>query len=135
MGVTVDLEARRVLVTGASSGIGAAVSRSIIAAGGSVATLARRVERLDALCAELGERAHAVPGDVTDLEHLDAAVDDAAARTRRSRRRGRGRGQEHDRHDRNRDARALARIARSQPHRTARDRARRIDPLPARRSP
>ena len=41
--------------------------------------LARRVERLDALCTELGERAHAVPGDVTDLEHLDAALDNAAS--------------------------------------------------------
>jgi NADP-dependent 3-hydroxy acid dehydrogenase YdfG len=78
MGVTADLEGRRVLVTGASSGIGAAVSRSIIAAGGSVAMLARRIERLDALCADLGERAQAVRGDVTDLEDLTAALDDAA---------------------------------------------------------
>jgi len=74
MGVNVDLGGRRVLVTGASSGIGAAVSRSIVTDGGAVAMLARRKERLDELCDELGERAVGIPCDVTDLPALEAAV-------------------------------------------------------------
>jgi NADP-dependent 3-hydroxy acid dehydrogenase YdfG len=78
MAVSVDLAGRRVLVTGASSGIGAATCRSIIACGGSVAMLARRKQRLDELARELGERATAVPCDVTDLEALEAAVGEAA---------------------------------------------------------
>ena len=41
------LGGRRVLVTGASSGIGAATCRSVVARGGSVAMLARRKERLE----------------------------------------------------------------------------------------
>jgi NADP-dependent 3-hydroxy acid dehydrogenase YdfG len=78
MNLSVDLGGRRVVVTGASSGIGAAACRSIVAAGGSVAMLARRKERLEELRAELGERAVAVPCDVTDLDALIAAVGEAA---------------------------------------------------------
>jgi len=76
--VSVDLRGRRVLVTGASSGIGAAVCRSIVSCGGSVAMLARRKERLEELRAELGEGAVAVPCDVTDLEALETSVEEAA---------------------------------------------------------
>jgi short-subunit dehydrogenase len=47
-------EARVVLITGASSGIGAAVARSCAAAGFRVALAARRVERLEQLASELG---------------------------------------------------------------------------------
>ncbi|HEY7134784.1 MAG TPA: SDR family NAD(P)-dependent oxidoreductase [Acidimicrobiia bacterium] len=78
MGVTVDLTGRRVLVTGASSGIGAATCRSIVGCGGSVAMLARRKDRLDELHDELGERALGIRADVTDVEALDAAVAQAA---------------------------------------------------------
>jgi NADP-dependent 3-hydroxy acid dehydrogenase YdfG len=78
MGVNVDLTGRRVLVTGASSGIGAEVCRSIVACGGSVAMLARRKERLDELHDELGERTVGIRCDVTDLEALEAAVGEAA---------------------------------------------------------
>lgn len=79
MQIGVDLTGRRVLVTGASSGIGAATCRSIVGCGGSVAMVARRAERLDALRLELGERAHPVVCDVTDLEALETAVAQAAA--------------------------------------------------------
>jgi NADP-dependent 3-hydroxy acid dehydrogenase YdfG len=78
LGVSVDLAGRRVLVTGASSGIGAATCRSIVGCGGSVAMLARRKERLDELSEELGERAVGVRGDVTDLGNLDATLNEAA---------------------------------------------------------
>jgi NADP-dependent 3-hydroxy acid dehydrogenase YdfG len=77
MAVTVDLSGRRILVTGASSGIGAATARAIVACRGSVAMLARRTERLDELSAELGERAVGVPGDVTDLDTLEDVIKEA----------------------------------------------------------
>jgi NADP-dependent 3-hydroxy acid dehydrogenase YdfG len=67
-----------VLVTGASSGIGAATCRAIVGRGGSVAMLARRKERLGELVGELGERAVAVPADVTDLDALEEKVAEAA---------------------------------------------------------
>lgn len=74
MSISVDLTGRRVLVTGASSGLGAATCRSIVEHGGSVAMLARRKERLAELESELGERAVGVPADVTDLAALEAAI-------------------------------------------------------------
>jgi len=78
MGVSVDLTGRRVLVTGASSGIGGETCRSVIGCGGSVAMLARRKDRLDELEEELGERAVGIRADVTDLDGLETAVDEAA---------------------------------------------------------
>ena len=78
MGVHADLTGRRVLVTGASSGIGAASACALVAHGASVAMLARRKERLAELSAELGERVVAVPADITDFERLPAVIDDAA---------------------------------------------------------
>ncbi len=68
------------LVTGASSGIGAEVCRAVVGSGGSVAMLARRKERLNELQLELGDRAVPVPCDVTDLDALEAAVVEAARR-------------------------------------------------------
>lgn len=76
--MSADLNGRRVLVTGASSGIGADVSRSVIAAGGAVAMLARRRDRLAALCHELGEKSVPIACDVTDLDRIETAVDEAA---------------------------------------------------------
>src|SRR5438094_4717669 len=78
MGVNVDLTGRRVLVTGASSGIGAETCRSLVRCGASVAMLARRKERLDELGEELGQGAVGVPCDVTDMEALETAVGEAA---------------------------------------------------------
>lgn len=78
MAVTLDLAGRRALVTGASSGIGAEVCRSVVRCGGSVAMLARRKERLDELHDELGERAVGIRCDVTDMDALEASIDEAA---------------------------------------------------------
>jgi NADP-dependent 3-hydroxy acid dehydrogenase YdfG len=72
------LSGRHVLVTGASSGIGAATCRSIVARGGKVALMARRKERLEELAAELGDGAYVVAADVTDLDGLENRVDEAA---------------------------------------------------------
>jgi NADP-dependent 3-hydroxy acid dehydrogenase YdfG len=65
------------LVTGASSGIGAATARALAAEGAAVAIVARRVNRLDELKADIesaGGSALAVPADVTDAEQVAAAV-------------------------------------------------------------
>jgi short-subunit dehydrogenase len=59
-----DLSGRRVLITGASRGIGEALARRFAAAGAEVALLARSAEALRALADELGGSAH--PADLAD---------------------------------------------------------------------
>jgi NADP-dependent 3-hydroxy acid dehydrogenase YdfG len=71
------LDGRRILVTGASAGIGAAVARRAVHDGASVALVARNREPLDALARELGSAAVTVPGDVADATSIAAAVDRA----------------------------------------------------------
>ena len=68
---------KRVLVTGASSGIGQASVRALAADGWRVLATARRSERLEALAAETG--CEWVAADVTTPEGIDAVVDAAAA--------------------------------------------------------
>jgi NADP-dependent 3-hydroxy acid dehydrogenase YdfG len=58
------------VVTGASSGIGAATARQLAAAGFAVAIGARRAERLRAVADDIGARHHTL--DVTDTESVEA---------------------------------------------------------------
>jgi NADP-dependent 3-hydroxy acid dehydrogenase YdfG len=74
------LRGRRLLVTGASAGIGAAVARAAVAAGAEVALLARNTARLAELATELGPAAMPVTCDITDDDAVPGAVDDAVVR-------------------------------------------------------
>ena len=59
-----DLTGKAALVTGASGGIGGAIARALHAQGATVALSGTRAAPLEALAAELGERAHVLPGDL-----------------------------------------------------------------------
>ncbi|HVS15123.1 MAG TPA: glucose 1-dehydrogenase [Thermoanaerobaculia bacterium] len=71
------LDGRVAVVTGASSGLGVELARSLAAAGAQVVAAARRRDRLDALVADIegrGGQALAVACDVSREEDVDAAV-------------------------------------------------------------
>lgn len=72
------LDGRRVLVTGGSSGIGAATARAVVAQGGRVAVLARRTRELTTLATELGPAAVPLTCDITADDQVREAVAGAA---------------------------------------------------------
>jgi NADP-dependent 3-hydroxy acid dehydrogenase YdfG len=72
------LSGRRIVVSGASSGIGAAIATACVRAGARTALLARRAERLEQLRSALAPSAVAIPTDVTDRAAVAAAVFTAA---------------------------------------------------------
>lgn len=78
-----DLSGRVALVTGASSGLGERFARVLAAQGAKVVVAARRLDRLEALAADIvaaGGQAMAVRMDATDADSLIAAVTAAEER-------------------------------------------------------
>ncbi len=82
IGTNIDLRGKRILVTGASSGIGEAGAEQLAAAGATVIVVARRVDLLDALVERIsagGGDAQAVPCDLADLDAIDELVETVGA--------------------------------------------------------
>lgn len=71
---------KTVLVTGASSGLGAQFCRALASNGFTVIAAARRLNKLEALCSEInnaGGKAYALALDVTDIKSFPEAIDQA----------------------------------------------------------
>ncbi len=73
-----DLTGKKALVTGASGGIGGAIARGLHAMGASVALSGTRVDPLEALAAELGERAFVTPCNLSDIDAVKALAGQAS---------------------------------------------------------
>ena len=79
MAESFELRDRVVVVTGASSGIGAALARTLARRGARVALVARRAERLHALANEIataGGSASVHPGDVADRAVVERSAEE-----------------------------------------------------------
>ncbi len=72
-----ELTGRKALVTGASGSIGSGIARALHEQGAIVGLSGTRREALEALAAELGERAHVLPCDLSDGAAVDALVPQA----------------------------------------------------------
>ena len=69
-----DLSGKTALVTGATGGIGAAIARVLHRQGANVAISGTRAEVLEALKAELGERAHVLVCNLGDPQEVEKLV-------------------------------------------------------------
>ncbi|AVM73267.1 3-oxoacyl-[acyl-carrier-protein] reductase [Magnetospirillum gryphiswaldense] len=74
-----DLTGKTALVTGASGGIGGAIAKALHQAGATVAIHGTRREALDTLAAELGERVHVLPANLSKSEEVEQLAKDAEA--------------------------------------------------------
>lgn len=73
----VELRGKRILLTGASSGIGADAARKLAAQGAEIIAVARREALLAEVVGEIvacGGRARAVPANLADLDQIDDLV-------------------------------------------------------------
>lgn len=75
-----DLTGKKALVTGATGGLGGAIARKLHAQGATVALSGTRVEALEALAKELGERTEITPCDLSDRDSVEALVPAAEAK-------------------------------------------------------
>ncbi|MFN3845988.1 MAG: 3-oxoacyl-[acyl-carrier-protein] reductase [Paracoccaceae bacterium] len=73
-----DLTGKTALVTGASGGLGAEIARVLHAAGATVALSGTRLEPLEALARELGDRAHVLACNLSDPVEVEALIKRAA---------------------------------------------------------
>ena len=73
------LDGRLALVTGASGGIGDGIARALHAQGATVVLSGTRRDALDALAADLGERAHVAEADLRQPAAADALIAAAEA--------------------------------------------------------
>jgi NAD(P)-dependent dehydrogenase (short-subunit alcohol dehydrogenase family) len=78
-----ELEGKVAVVYGGSGKIGSAVARAFAAEGASVHLAGRTQSTLDAVAAEIGDRAHSAVVDAFDEAQVDAFVDDVVAQTGR----------------------------------------------------
>lgn len=79
----IELADKRILLTGASSGIGEAAAEQFARAGATVVVVARRQDLLDALAERItgaGGEALSIPCDVSDMDAVDALVADVEKR-------------------------------------------------------
>ncbi|KJZ19498.1 SDR family oxidoreductase [Loktanella sp. S4079] len=75
-----NMAGKTVLITGASRGIGAAAARAFAAVGANVSLVARSTDDIADIAGEIGEKALAIPCDVSRHAEVEAAVA-ATART------------------------------------------------------
>ena len=76
-----DLNGKSALVTGASGDIGRAIAALLHAQGAAVALSGTKVEKLEALARELGDRVHVTPGDLSSAEGAESVAKAAEAAT------------------------------------------------------
>lgn len=75
------MSTKTLFITGASSGIGAATARLAVAQGWHVGLFARSQDKLETLAKELGDKALALPGDVTNIDNLRTAIETFVGKT------------------------------------------------------
>src|SRR5690606_42075707 len=74
-----DLTGRKALVTGATGGIGEEIARMLHRQGAIVGLHGTRVEKLEALASELGERVKIFPANLSDRAEVKALAEKAEA--------------------------------------------------------
>lgn len=70
----INMVGKTVLITGASRGIGAAAARAFAAAGANVALVARSTDDIAQIAGEIGDKALAIPCDVSRFAEVETAV-------------------------------------------------------------